>query len=260
MRFDGRVVLVTGAVGGIGAELCRRFVAEGAVVVGADLDDEAVRRQAERDGWARGVRLDVTDGPRVRETFAALAAGVGPVDVLVNNAAACDDADFAHLTEEHWDREVAVTLKGTFLCSQAALPAMIERGGGAILNVASVNAVTYAGNEAYSAAKAGMLSLTRSIAVRYGGRGVRCNAVLPGTIHTPVWDTRLAVDPTVLDRVTKWYPLGRVGAPADVAEAILFLCSAQAAWITGAALPVDGGLLAGNVALTDDIVIAGGDG
>lgn len=260
MRFDGRVVLITGAAGGIGAELCRRFVAEGATVVGADLDEEAVNRRAGSDGWARGVRLDVTDGPRVRETFAALAADVGAVDVLVNNAAACDDADFADLTEEHWDREVAVTLKGAFLCSQAALPGMVERGGGAILNVASVNAVTYAGNEAYSAAKAGLLSLTRSIAVRYGGRGVRCNAVLPGTIRTPVWDTRLAVDPTVLDRATTWYPLGRVGTPADVAESILFLCSAQAAWITGVALPVDGGLLAGSVAFTDDIVIAGGDG
>lgn len=259
MRFDGRVVLVTGAAGGIGAELCRRFAAEGAVVVGTDLDGEAVRGQGERNGWARAVRLDVTDGPRVKETFAELAADVGPVDVLVNNAATCADADFADLTEQHWDREVAVTLKGTFLCSQAALPAMVERGGGAILNVASVNAVTYAGNEAYSAAKAGLLSLTRSIAVRYGAHGVRCNAVLPGTIHTPVWDTRLAVDPTVLDRVTKWYPLGRVGAPADVAEAILFLCSAQAAWITGVGLPVDGGLLAGSVAFTDDIVIAGGD-
>lgn len=245
MRFDGQTVFVTGAAGGIGAVLCERFAAEGASVVAADLVP------ATGAGVSRAVTLDVTDRDQVR----AAVADAGPVDVLVNNAAKAGDVDLLDLPESQWDTELAVGLKGPYLCTQAVLPAMVSRGSGVILNVASVNAVTYLGNDAYSAAKAGLLSLTRGVAVKYGPAGVRCNAVLPGTVRTPVWEKRLAADPEVLDRAARWYPLGRVGAPADIAAAALFLCSADASWITGATLPVDGGLLAGNQPMVDDIVI-----
>lgn len=245
MRFDGQTVLVTGAAGGIGTALCERFAAEGASVVGADLV------AATGPGVARAVTLDVTD----RSQVVATVEDIGQVDVLVNNAAIATDVDLVDLPESQWDAEIGVALKGPYLCTQAVLPGMIARGSGVILNVASVNAVTYLGNDAYSAAKAGLLSLTRGVAVKYGPAGIRCNAVLPGTVRTPVWERRLAADPTVLDRATRWYPLGRVGTPTDIAAAALFLCSAEAAWITGAALPVDGGLLAGNKAMVDDIVI-----
>jgi len=135
----------------------------------------------------------------------------------------------------------------------------VRAGGGAIVNVASVNALACFGNEAYSAAKAGMLSLTQNVAVRYGRHGIRANAVVPGTIRTPVWDARLALDPTVLDTLVKWYPLGRVGEPDDVASAVLFLASDEAAFITGTTLRVDGGLLAGNPVMAEELLVESRD-
>ena len=148
--------------------------------------------------------------------------------------------DFLDLDEEQWDQDVAIALKGSFLCSQAVLADMTERKSGVILNIASVNALAYYGNEAYSAAKAGILSLTRSLAVRYGPYGIRANAIAPGTLRTAAWEERSQKDPAVFERVAKWYPLGRVGEPEDVARAALFLSSDEAAWITGAVLPSTG--------------------
>jgi meso-butanediol dehydrogenase / (S,S)-butanediol dehydrogenase / diacetyl reductase len=117
-----------------------------------------------------------------------------------------------------------------------------------------VNALAYYGNEAYSAAKAGILNLTRSLAVRYGPSGVRVNAIAPGTLRTPAWEKRKEETPDVFDRVAKWYPLGRIGEPEDVAGAALFLASDEAAWISGAVLPVDGGLTAGNMQMMQEII------
>ena len=129
-----------------------------------------------------------------------------------------------------------------------------ENGSGVILNISSVNALTYFGNEAYSAAKAGILSLTRSLAVRYGPFGVCVEAIAPGTLRTPAWEQRQQKDAGVFERVAKWYPLGRIGEPEDVAGAALFLASEEAAWISGAVLPVDGGRSAGNMQMTQEII------
>lgn len=131
---------------------------------------------------------------------------------------------------------------------------MTRNGSGVILNISSVNALGYYGNEAYSAAKAGILSLTRSLAVRYGPHGVRVNAIAPGTLRTPAWEKRREEDPEVFERVARWYPLGRIGEPEDVAGAALFLASDEAAWISGAVLPVDGGLNAGNMQMMREII------
>jgi meso-butanediol dehydrogenase / (S,S)-butanediol dehydrogenase / diacetyl reductase len=182
-----------------------------------------------------------------RETF-------GSVDILVNNAAKTTDADFLEVSEEVWDEDVAIALKGSFLCSQAVLGDMTENRSGVIINISSVNAFAYFGNEAYSAAKAGIVNLTRSLAVRYGPFGVRVNAIAPGTLRTPAWEERRQKDSDVFDRVAKWYPLGRIGEPEDVAGAALFLASDEAAWISGAVLPVDGGLTAGNMEMAREIV------
>jgi meso-butanediol dehydrogenase / (S,S)-butanediol dehydrogenase / diacetyl reductase len=182
----------------------------------------------------------------------------GCIDVLINNAAVCADAPLERITTSEWANDIAVNLTGAFLMTTRALRHMVGRGGGCIVNISSVNALGYFGNEAYSAAKAGLLSFTRSVAVRYGQHGVRCNAIVPGTIRTPAWDARLAADPRVLELAASHYPLGRIGEPADVANAALFLASPAAAWITGVALPVDGGLLAGNRHLADDIVPGAG--
>jgi meso-butanediol dehydrogenase / (S,S)-butanediol dehydrogenase / diacetyl reductase len=183
----------------------------------------------------------------------------GPVDILVNNAAKATDEEFLSLGGETWDEDVNVTLKGPFLCSQTVLPGMVEQGSGVILNISSVNALAYYGNEAYSAAKAGILSLTRSLAVRYGPSGIRVNAIAPGTLRTPTWEQRRRANPEVFERLTKWYPLGRVGEPEDVAGAALFLASDDAAWITGAVLPVDGGLTAGNMQMMEEMIMGHDD-
>jgi NAD(P)-dependent dehydrogenase (short-subunit alcohol dehydrogenase family) len=126
------------------------------------------------------------------------------------------------------------------------LPTMIGQKNGAIVNIASVNGLTGLGEEAYSAAKAGVINLTQNMALKYGRYHVRANVICPGTIQTPIWQAHLEKDPHIFERLTPWYPLGRVGQPEDIARAALFLASDEAAWITGVALPVDGGLMAGS--------------
>jgi len=163
------------------------------------------------------------------------------------------------MDEEVWDRDLRGVVTSAFLCSKRVLRPMIERRSGVIVNIASVNGLAYVGNEAYSAGKAAMINMTQSIAVRYGRYGIRCNAVAPGSIATPAWQERVDKEPDVLDRLVKWYPLGRVGTPEDVAGAVLFLASDDASWITGTVLRVDGGLLAGNDVMTNELLVESRD-
>ncbi|MBO0771957.1 MAG: SDR family oxidoreductase [Actinobacteria bacterium] len=256
-RFSGRVALVTGGGSGIGRVIARRLAAEGAAVAVADIDPATARDAAAgitgSGGTARAYPVDVTDPGAVAAAAAAAAAELGTVGLLVNNAAVASDTRFEEVSLPDWEREVGVALTGAFLCSRAVLPGMLASRRGAIVNIGSVNALASFGNEPYSAAKAGLASLTRSLAVRYGRGGVRVNLVVAGTIRTPAWDHRLDRDPGLLERVARWYPLGRTGLPDDVANAVLFLASDDAAWITGTELRVDGGLLAGNLPMMLDL-------
>jgi NAD(P)-dependent dehydrogenase (short-subunit alcohol dehydrogenase family) len=262
VRFKDKVVVVTGAGSGIGRVMAQRFAAEGAKVAVVDwmkeLADAATAEISHGGGEAVSIHADVSAAREVDAMVAEVGSRLGPVDVLVNNAAIADGDDLLRIDEATWDRDVAVVLRSVFLCSKAVLAPMIDRGAGAIVNITSVNGLTALGNEAYSAAKAGVINLTQGIAVRYGRHGIRCNAIAPGTIRTPIWQERIDRDPVVFQRLVKWYPLGRVGEPDDVANAALFLASDDASWITGTVLRVDGGLLAGNLRMTRELLAEAG--
>lgn len=257
MRLLDTVALVTGGGSGIGRAICERFAEEGATIVAADryLDraEETAARIKASGGDAIGLRVDVADAAAVAAMAERAVAAYGRVDVLVNNAGLSVGDDILTIDEATWDLNLGIVLKGAFLCSKALLPGMLERRRGVILNIASVNGLWAVGEEAYSAAKAGMINLTQNMAVKYGDRNVRVNCIAPGSIRTPIWDARVARDPHVFDKLARWYPLGRVGEPDDVASAALFLASDEAAWITGVTLPVDGGLLAGSYRMSRDL-------
>ena len=251
MRLAGKVAIVTGGGGpGIGRAIAGRFAREGARVVVVDLVAERAEEVAaaivEAGGEALPIHADVARAAEVEALVARALEMYERVDILVNSAGRSLGDDIRTIDEATWDANFAVVLKSAFLCSKALVPQMIDRGGGAIVNIASVNGLTGLGEEGYSAAKAGMVNLTQNLAVKYGRYGVRANCICPGTIRTPGWERRLERDPAIFERLVKWYPLGRIGEPADIANAALFLASDEAAWLTGAILPVDGGLMAGN--------------
>ena len=248
-RLDGRTAIVTGGGSGIGRAICRRFASDGASVVVADLVGERAEEVAAEVG-GRAVQADVTAAADV----VRMAAETGRVDVLVNNAGGGMADDLLEIDEDEWDADVERNLKSAYLCSKAVLPGMIEQGSGVIVNIVSVNGLAFFANEPYSAAKAGLISLTRSIATRYGRHGVRAVAIAPGTIRTPIWQERVDKEPAIFERLVRWYPLRRVGEPEDVAAAAAFLASDDAAWITGEVLRVDGGLLAGNELMSRELV------
>jgi len=247
-RFDGYGVFITGAGRGIGAAIARRLATEGAHVVAADIDQTTAENTAASlrdEGFkADGSHCDVTDRESVDAAIAQAADTLGSLDVLVNNAAVCSpDADlFENEPDEIWARDIDVTLTGAYRCSRAALPHLVASRRGAIVNIGSVNGLQDFGNHAYSAAKAGLISLTRTLAGHAGPRGVRVNLVAPGTVHSPAWAGR----EQALEEISQLYPLGRVGEPEDIAAAVAFLASADAAWVTGAVVPVDGGVTAVN--------------
>jgi len=257
MRLSDRTAIVTGAGSGIGRAIAELFAGEVAPVVVADRLGARATEVADHiqraGGRAVAVEADVTQAPEVAQLVALALATFGRLDILVNNAGRSEGDDILSIDEATWDFNLQVDLKCVFLCSQAVLPHLIAQKSGAIVNIASVNGLTGLGEEAYSAAKAGVINLTQNMEVKYGPHSVRVNCICPGTIRTPIWQPRLEKDPQVFERLTKWYPLGRVGEPKDVANAALFLASDDAAWITGATLVVDGCLMAGSYRMSRDL-------
>ena len=258
MMFDGKIVAITGAAGGIGQALCRYFGAQGATIGLIDQSEtvDSVAEQLVSEGIkAAAVRVDISDAKAVKQGFAALAGQLGTIDILINNAGFSKHPTFARTDPAGWEHDVQGNLNGAYFCAHAVLPGMQDKGQGAIINIGSVNGLGALGDPAYSAAKAGMISLTRSLALEYGRFNIRVNSVLPGTVRTPLWEVRAKKDPNVLATLKRWYPLGRIVEPIDVARTVGFLASDHAAAITGVALPVDCGLTAGNIVMARELTL-----
>ncbi len=253
MRLSGKRALVTGGASGIGAATAERFAAEGAAVAIADLDGAGADRQAAairaRGGTATGLAADVGDDESVAAMVDRAWEALGGVDILVNNAAIPMPGTVETLAAGEWDRVLDLDLSSIYRCSRAAWPRFVAAGGGSILNTASVAGVIgMAGQHGYSAAKAGVVMLTRCMALDGAAHGIRVNCVCPGFVETPMAAAYFEAqdDPEASRAAARAaHPLGRMGQPAEIAAAFLYLASDEASWITGTALVIDGGLTAG---------------
>ena len=246
--FSGQVVVVTGAANGIGAACARLFAASGAKLALWDVDAAAMQAlAAELGSEARAMRCDVSHRAEVEAATAATIAAFGRIDVLINNAGIFRAADFLDISEADWDAVIAVNLKGAFLVGQAVARAMATTGGGAIVNMSSVNGVMAIPTIAsYNASKGGINQLTRAMALSLADRGIRVNAVAPGTIATELAQKAVLVSAEAKERIMGRTPLRRLGEPAEIASVCAFLASDAASYMTGEIVAVDGGRLALN--------------
>ena len=250
--YTGKSVIVTGGAKGIGRGICLAFAREGAKVICADVDEEAGNELSGEVDEIHFVRADVSQAADCDAVVATAVSGNGGVDVLCNNVGIQPTDTYvpAHeLSEEMWDRIIGVNLKSFFLMSRLCVPEMKKRGGGAIINTASVQGLqSMKGVSAYAASKGGVLSLTQQLALEYAEDGIRVLAVNPGTIDTPLVQEALDADGgdqvEMRKAMAAAHPMGRVGQPEEIANAVLFLASDKASFMTGEYVCVDGGLMA----------------
>jgi NAD(P)-dependent dehydrogenase (short-subunit alcohol dehydrogenase family) len=265
-RFENQIVVIAGGGGGIGKAAARRFLDEGASVVLSGTRAsvlEAAQRELDPAGERTAVRAGRITGRDEGRALVELAVErFGGVDVLVNSTGIFRPVPFVEQTEEHFEEALGSILRPTFWVSQAVVPAMRERGGGAIVNVGSMwalDAIATTPTSAYSAAQAGRHALTKNLAIELAADGIRVNTVALAFVETPAYERFMTADQAraVLDSVNGFHPLGRHGKPEDVSEAGLFLAGRDAGWITGTTLPIDGGVLAGrSPALHADVAAA----
>ncbi|KZM50109.1 SDR family oxidoreductase [Labrenzia sp. OB1] len=246
--MTGTVAVVTGAAGDIGLAIAQRLSDNHDKIILADIDAEAVAKLCDgRNERFVPATCDVTNEADCAE-LATFAACHGSVNALINNAGAARAASLGETTAEINRQDIALNLEAAFLTFKAFETAL-KKSRGSIVNIASVNGLAVFGHPAYSAAKAGLIHLTKLIAVEYGKYGIRCNAIAPGTVKTQAWEARAAANPNVFEDAKRWYPLQRVVDPTDVANAVAFLSGNEASAITGVCLAVDCGLLAGQAEL-----------
>jgi NAD(P)-dependent dehydrogenase (short-subunit alcohol dehydrogenase family) len=248
-RFEGKIALVTGASSGIGRATALAFAREGAKLVVADvLADEGMETVLlieKAGGEGLFVRADVSKPADVQALIQKTVEVYGRLDCAVNNAGIEGEmAPTADCTERNWDRVLGINLKGMWLCMKHEIPQMLRQGGGAIVNMSSVaGLIGFSGLPAYVASKHGVVGLTKTAALEYAKSGIRINAVCPGVIHTPMMD-RLTAEPGSAESFVALEPVARMGRPEEIAEAVLWLCSEAASFVTGHPMAVDGGFVA----------------
>lgn len=249
MRLKGRKAIITGAAAGIGFETARRFAAEGAQVVLSDIDGTAVDAAAGEIDGAIAITADVTDQGQIDRMVSGAIEAFGGLDIIVNNAGIPMLGTVETLAEADWDREIDVNLKSIYRTGRAVWPHFKSQGGGVILNTASIAGLLGSpGQASYGAAKAGVINLTRCMAIDGAAIPIRVNCICPGFIETPMVLAYLeGQDDPAASRaqVDAMHPLGGIGRPADIANGFVYLASDEASWVTGTALTIDGGLTAG---------------
>ena len=249
-RMDGTVALVTGGSSGIGFATCLAFAREGTKVVLGDISaeggDKAERMIKEAGGEGTFVKTDVSRAAEVEALVKSTVEAYGRLDYAFNNAGIEGTmASTVDCTEENWDRTIDINLKGVWLCMKYEIPQMLRRGKGAIVNMASVAGLVGSPNSpAYCASKGGVIQLTRTAALEYAKAGIRINAVCPGAIRTPMIERVIAAQPDMREALATMHPIGRMGEPEEIAEAVIWLCSPAASFVTGQALAIDGGFVA----------------
>jgi NAD(P)-dependent dehydrogenase (short-subunit alcohol dehydrogenase family) len=248
--FSGKSALITGAGGGLGRALCQLFSERGASLILCDVSIEAIAGFEDAEKFA----FDLRGRSAVTAAAQSVVGKAGVPDILINNAGWTRAETLPPTTPEQIFDEIDLNLASVAAFTSIIAKAMAARGSGAIVCISSVNALLHYGNPAYAAAKAGINAFTRAIAVEYGGRGVRANAVCPGSIRTPAWDHRIQRDTDIPAKLARHYPLGRIVEPDEVAEAAAFLASDRASGITGVSLAVDAGLTAGSNPFIQDIL------
>ncbi len=251
-----RVVLITGASGGVGEALCRYFCERGATVLALGRNRDLLQQLVDELGKNYiPVVADVTDLSALQMAVRSITEKTGNVDILLNNAGAATASALANLTPESWQRDLNLNLTGAYHCVETVKQAMLACNEGVIINIGSVNSLSTLGHPAYSAAKAGLISYTKSLAVEYGPKGIRANLLNLGTIKTQAWNERAARNPGIFEELKKWYPLRNFAEPRDVAAICGFLASEDARFITGAIIPVDAGLTAGNPVMAAELTL-----
>jgi len=248
-ELAGRTIVITGGGRSIGREMATAAAAAKMKVAILEVNKETLDRTVaelkQQGGDVTGYVVDLQVESQIIDAITQVEKDFGTIEVLVNNAAFHDSAELLHSSLEMWNKTFAINTAAPFLCIRAVLPGMIARKSGTIINIGTVNSKMMIGSDSYTASKAALHALTRTVAVRYGKHNIRCNTVVPGTIATEVWQERIDRNPAVFEQLKTWYPLGRVGKPSDITAAVLYLASDQAPWMTGTEFVVDGGLLAG---------------